>query len=181
MNVFSKVQNEEKGNVNVSVVISIVVFVMIMLPILTLGIERYRINIIRNDTSTAVEISLLSSLTALDIYEASSEAYNFESDEFISTFTHYLSLNMRLNPDLTDTERSLVDGDVTINEIRYVGTDNLPYMNPNTGEVFVRPYFNIELNLIISPSIYRKMILDVSGVDGFHYTFFDDVSMPIDN
>jgi|LGOV01.1.fsa_nt_gb Na+-transporting methylmalonyl-CoA/oxaloacetate decarboxylase gamma subunit len=173
--------NNKKGSTGVGVVIMVVILLLIIMPFISQVFERVRINIIRNDTTTAVEISLRSALVALDIEQASAETIDFNNTEFRSVFQSYLATNMNLNNDLSVSTSSLVDGDVTINSIQYYGTANLPYTNPHTGEVFTRPYFNVELNLIIKPSLFRKMIHEITGVEEFHYTFYDDVSMPIDN
>lgn len=181
MNRFKESLSNERGSSGIGIIIAIVVFILMILPVLSQVMERNRVNIVRNDTVTAVDLSLKSALIALDLNQASAEVYDFNNSEFNNLFQHYLSSNMNLNPDLTVTDDSLVDGDVTINSIQYHGTDNLPYTSPVTGRTYNRPYFSVELVLIIKPSLFRKMIHDLVGIDEFHYTFYYDVSMPVNN
>lgn len=181
MNRLKAILKSEEGSSGVGVIIIVVLFILIFLPILSQVMERNRINIVRNDTVKAVDLSLKSALISLDLTRASAEVYDFDSAEFRSLFEHYLAENMNLNPDLSVTDLSLVDGDVKINQLRYIGTAQLPFTNPNTGKTYNRPYFNVELELIIKPSLFRKIIQDMFGVEDFHYTFYYDASMPINN
>lgn len=179
-NHFRSLDNEQ-GEVGVWMLIVLVLVILIVIPFVSQTIERYRINILRNDTTTAVEMAMYSTLISLDLNGASAEFYDFDNTEFNLKFREYLALNMNLNPDLSDTASSLVDGDVVINSINYYGSAFLPYTNPNTGKVFTRPYFSVELRLVIMPSLFRKVVLQIAGVEEFYYTFYHDISMPIDN
>jgi len=181
MNKICKILSEKNGSAGVGTIIVFVIFIMIILPLMSFAMEHYRVDIVRHDTSVAVELSLISTLTTLDIGEASAENYDFDSTEFSDVFISYLATNMKLNKDLSITDKSLVDGDVVINNISYFGTANLPYTNPNTSEVFTRPYFNVELQLEMHPSMFRQMFLELTGRNRFFYTFYDDVSMPVNN
>lgn len=172
---------DEEGSMGLGFISSIVIFILIMLPILSLVFERNRINLIRNDTTTSVELALESTLASLDLSEASVETYDFESDEFENIFKSYLAYNMRLNDDLSVRNSSLVDGDVTLNELDFYGSAYLPFEDERTGKIYERPYFRVELYLIIKPSMFRKLIHEITGVEEFHYTYYHNISMPVDN
>lgn len=180
MNKFKKFIKDEKGEFGIGVIIVFVIFLLIIFPILSQIMERNRINIIKIDTTTAVEVSLKSTLVSLNINDASAKIYDFNNTEFINIFKHYLALNMDLNNDLSITDKSIVDGNVKINEIQYHGSSDLPYTSL-TGKVYNRPYFNVQLRLIIKPSLFRKLIHNITGIENFYYTYYHDISMPINN
>lgn len=175
-----KVLKDNAGNVSLWVIGGIVVFFLIILPVVSQIIERHRVNIIRNDTVTAVDLALRSAIVSLEEYQAESQDLAFDSVEFRAFFESYLAKNMNLNADLTPTDNALVDGAVIINELDFHGSAELPFTSPVTGKTYNRPYFSVKLRLIIAPSLYREAIQKLVGISEFHYTFYYDVSLPID-
>lgn len=174
---------DEAGGLDlgVAIVCGLMLLVIMGLPVLAQMIERTRINVIREDTMDSVDYALKSAITALNVNEASAENFDFKSAEFRGIFNAYLAYNMKLNADLTDSDASMVDGPVTVVGIEYYGSDELPYTDPRTSKVYHHPFFTVELKLIINPSMFKALILELSKKEDFHYTFVHHVLMPIDN
>lgn len=171
---------DESGGAATWVIGGIILFILVILPVLSQTIERNRVNIIRNDTVTAVDLSIRSAIVSLEENQATSRDYAFNSAEFRALFEGFLAKNMNLNSDLSATDNALVDDTVVVKQLAYHGSADLPFTSPVTGKTYNRPYFSVELQLIIAPSLYRQVIHDLFGISGFHYTFYYDASVPVD-
>lgn len=169
----------KKGNALADMLIFLFITVFIVLPLFAAVTEGYlllnRTQILRD----AVDMANVSSYIAINGSGLGRKEVRIDGDTLRETWSGFLASNLKLAPDLTPGEGSVVDGKVEILELdAYIS--GLPLTCGN-GERLSRPSVHSVVTFPVKPSLFGKMILALGGGEFVYIKIHTDSEIPVND
>lgn len=170
-----------RGSAAIHVVVGAAVLVLVILPLFSAIIERYiltnKIEIIRD----AADITNIAVYNTINTAMLGKKSVSFDQAKVDALYKQLLAENLNLNSALEpiDGESSIADGTVTIDEVNFY-TGPLPAVCPG-GCTIGKPAVHSCITVPVKPSLYRQVILGLSGKSYIALKVHVDSEIPLNN
>jgi Flp pilus assembly protein TadG len=175
--VFRKVKTG--GSSILDIIVGTAVVVLVILPVFSGIMEKYIISVKAQSIKDAVDMTNVSTYMSLDSDSLGKNVVDLDFEEVMDIYRRLLAANLNLNDDLTPKDISIAENTVTINSINLY-YDAFPTECPN-GTPVKRPAIHSYITVPVRPSIYRSMILRLTGREYIELKVHVDSDIPVDN
>ena len=171
--------NNRTGSAVVDVTIAAAIIVFVILPVFSSIVEKYILLNKAQIIKDAMDMTNISVYNAMITGSLGKETVDIEYAEAEKIFRDFLSINLKLEADLTPTPKSIADSKVAVDSLM-IYISGFPCICPD-GVSISRPAVHSSVNVPIKPTLYRQLILDALGKDYIILKVHVDSDIPLNN
>lgn len=172
------VNKHRNGSSLAGAILAAAIIVLVVLPIFSFILEGYiftnKIQVIRD----AVDITNMAAVNSLDWVSLSKTGMDFDYGILRENYERILAENLLLDANLRPQAKSVLDGNVEIEELS-VFMDGFPLFCP-LGTKLNRSGIHSVIAFIVKPTLYGKVLWLLTGKEFFEFTMHTDTELPAD-
>ncbi len=168
-----------RGGAVGTVIIAAGLIIFILFPIFSVVFEKHLIHVKGQMLKDAIDITNIATYEAIKTQQGAKGDLHMRSSDIQNIFKNLLIKNLNLNGDMTPSDESIAEGQVTIQAIE-IYTSGLPAVCP-LGKIVNRAAVHSIINVPIKPSLYRGLILNAIGKQYIELEIHVDSEIPVNN
>lgn len=168
-----------RGSAVVDVMIFAALLVFVILPVFSLVFEKYLLLNKVQSIKDAVDMAAISTYNSLNADRLGRMEVFAEISAAEETYINMLAANLKLDNNLNPFEESLAEGKVEIKSLIFYGK-NFPLSCPK-GLILTKPSVHSIIDVPVKPSLYRRIILSLTGQQYFKLEVHTDSEIPVNN
>jgi hypothetical protein len=172
-------RRDMRGSAATETVIAAAVLIFMILPVFSVIIEKYILNVKAQVIRDAVDITNISVYNALNPDDLGKVRVNASGERCAEIFKDMLARNLKLDGNLDPEQGSVAEGHVEIKSLE-IYNSGFPATCPD-GTSILRPSVHSSVVIPVKPSLYRSLILSVLGKDHIDVTVHVDSEIPVNN
>ena len=173
-----KLLEKNRGSSSVFYVFTLAAIILfIVLPLFSAVFERYIFQNKLQKIKDELDVSNLALFNAVESNYYSKTVIALDSD-YKDIYNSLLSSNLKLDPDLRPLKGSIVDGQVTVDNLEIFVF--VPVTCPH-GTLLDRPAIHSLVVVPLKPTLYRRLIFGISGEELFNLSIHVDTEIPVNN
>jgi len=167
-----------KGSSVIDIVIWTAIIIFVIIPAFAVVIEKFiilnKIQVIKD----AVDITNISTYNSIVAEYLGKTIVEFDRDKVYAIYEELLSENLNLNRDLSPKEGSIPEGKVRIDSLA-IYTGQFPVACPEGLEI-KRPAVHSVVTVPVKPTLFRGIVLNMSGKQYMELKIHVDSDIPLD-
>lgn len=160
----------ERGSASISFVIIIACLVVfLIIPLSAFVFDKLKVNLIAREVGAAIDVAIEDGYHSLQKPILSQEDFTVDGPILEYYVSESLKRSLSLNDDFSPKAISKLDGPLSIELLKFIGTADLPYTEVATGTVYNKPFVEIKFTIRLKPTLYQDIILNALGKSYVEY------------